>query len=204
MLIDFSALSPNQRYFAMTQTIVPRPVAWVLSDNGNASFNLAPFSYFNAVCSAPPLLMISIGKKPSGERKDTVVNVLERQHFVLHIPHWEMAEAVTETSRTLDHGCSELDNVSVSLTDFAGFPLPRISQCRVAYGCVLHQVYEMGDVPQTLLVGEVKQLYLDDDVAQFNEKGQLQVEAMSLDPLSRLGGSEYGRLGEIKNVPRPK
>ena len=58
MLIDLQDLSPNRIYFTMIQTLIPRPVAWVLSDNGLAgSFNLAPFSYFNGVCSKPPLVM---------------------------------------------------------------------------------------------------------------------------------------------------
>ena len=208
MQIDFGSISPNQRYFTMTQTVIPRPVAWVLSDNGgdngNYSYNLAPFSYFNAICSDPPLLVLSVGKKPGGEKKDSIVNIAERGKFVVHIPHWELAESVTETSRTLVHGDSELDRVDLSLIDFPGFDLPRIAECRVAYACELYQLQEVGSVPQTLIFGEIKQLYLDDTVVRQDEKGRLTVDALKVDPLSRLGGADYGRLGEIKSVPRPK
>ena len=71
MILDLSALQPAQVYFQMIQTLVPRPIAWVLSEIENDKYNLAPFSYFNAVCSDPPLIMLSVGKKPDGSFKDT-------------------------------------------------------------------------------------------------------------------------------------
>ena len=74
MYLNLSDLSASQVYHTLTQTLIPRPVAWVLSDSGNDGLNLAPFSYFNAVCSDPPLVMISVGKKPDGNQKDTCSN----------------------------------------------------------------------------------------------------------------------------------
>ena len=66
MILDLSELKPAQVYFQMIQTLVPRPIAWVLSEIEQNKYNLAPFSYFNAVCSDPPLIMLSVGKKPDG------------------------------------------------------------------------------------------------------------------------------------------
>jgi len=91
MQIPLDTLSPNRVYHLMIQSIVPRPIAWILSDNGDGSLNLAPFSYFNAVCSDPPVLMVSIGRKADGGDKDTARNLVERKHCVVHIPHREMA-----------------------------------------------------------------------------------------------------------------
>jgi flavin reductase (DIM6/NTAB) family NADH-FMN oxidoreductase RutF len=51
MILDLKDLSPNQVYYQFIQTLIPRPIAWVLTDNGNGSFNLAPFSYFNGIAS---------------------------------------------------------------------------------------------------------------------------------------------------------
>ena len=204
MYLNFEQLSPSQRYFTMTQSILPRPIAWVLSDNGDGSHNLAPFSYFNAVCSDPALIMISIGHKPDGSCKDTLVNIRERGHFVVHIPHSEQAAKVTETSRTLDHGVSELDGLNMPLTKFEGFTLPRLTQCHLAFACQSYQIQELGNGPQYLLLGEVKGLYADDAVASVNDRGRVKLEAAAIDPLARLGSSEYGTLGEVLEVSRPK
>ena len=85
MYLDLSQLSASQVYFTMTQTLIPRPIAWVLSDNGNDSLNLAPFSYFNAVSSDPPLIMLSVGFKPDGTHKDTAINIEQRKDFIVHL-----------------------------------------------------------------------------------------------------------------------
>ena len=61
MILQLDQFKASQRYYLMSQTLVPRPVAWVLSENDTGNYNLAPFSYFNAICSAPPLIMLSIG-----------------------------------------------------------------------------------------------------------------------------------------------
>ncbi|MCV6605904.1 MAG: flavin reductase family protein [Porticoccaceae bacterium] len=204
MYLDFDQLSPSQRYFTMTQSIVPRPIAWVLSDNGDGSHNLAPFSYFNAVCSDPPLVMISVGHKPDGSRKDTLVNIREREHFVVHIPRSGQAPQVTETSRTLEHGVSELDGLNMSLTEFEGFTLPRLEACPLAFACQRYDIQELGNGPQFLVLGEVKGLYADDSVASTNDRGRLKLDATAIDPLARLGSSEYGTLGRVFDVPRPK
>ncbi len=234
MQIDFSELSGNRIYRLMTQVIVPRPVAWVLTSNQaginqvatnqagtdqtgtkqigaghskgdgfNSGFNLAPFSYFNAVCSAPPLVMFSVGKKPDGSRKDTAVNIAEHKQFVVHIPSVEQAEFVTETSRSLPLGQSEMANIDCPLVAFDGFLLPRLADAPVAMGCELFEIQNMGKVPQQLIFAEIKTLYISDDVAQENDKGLVSVDAKKLNPIMRLGGDDYGSLGDIVTVPRP-
>ena len=54
MYVDISQLDPQQIYITLTQTVIPRPIAWVLSENANGSLNLAPYSFLNAVSSEPP------------------------------------------------------------------------------------------------------------------------------------------------------
>ena len=132
MQLDFNQLTPNQIYGAMTQVIVPRPIAWVLSDNGNDSFNVAPYSFFAGICSDPPLLLISVGKKDAAEEKDTRVNIRERSRFVVHIASSRHLDQVNATSATLAHGESEVDVANLELTEIDGFALPRIADCDVA------------------------------------------------------------------------
>ncbi|RCU44619.1 flavin reductase family protein [Corallincola luteus] len=204
MNIDFSQLSGSEIYHIMTQTIVPRPIAWVLTDSGEQNYNLAPFSYFNAICSTPPLIMFSVGKKPDGSDKDTLHNIQRNKQFVVHIPGAEMAATVTETAKSLPHGESELNLSQLATEPFTDFPLPRISQCKLAMACSLFQIQAIGDVPQQLVFGKVEQLYINDAVAKEDNKGRLKVDAMELDPLARLGANEYASLGDSYSHTRPK
>ncbi|MCI2284883.1 flavin reductase family protein [Colwellia sp. MSW7] len=204
MNLNFAELSPNQRYHLMTQTIIPRPIAWALTDSGNSSFNLAPFSYFTAVSSAPPILMLSVGKKPNGDNKDTLVNIIKNKKVVIHIASTQQAALVTQTSQTLDHGESELTEANIETSEFANFSLPRIAQCDIAYGCELYEIKELGDVPQSLIFVEVKQVYINDKVVDIDEKQRIKVHADRVLPLSRLGGGEYATINQPFEIIRPK
>jgi len=199
--LDLSTLEPAQVYATMTQTIVPRPIAWVLSENDDGGFNLAPFSYFNAISSAPPMVMLSIGVKPSGEVKDTRYNIEQRKAFVVHIAHRELAPAVTASSATLARGVSELDTLGLDLVPMPGSALPRLKDCRVAYACRLSEIKVIGH--QAIVFAELEHLYLDDAVCGKDAKGRLRVLADKVDAIGRLGGSEYITAGDIISIDRP-
>ncbi len=203
MYIDLTELAPNQVYFTMIQTVIPRPIAWVLSENASGTYNLAPFSYFNAVCSDPPLLMISVGKKPDGSFKDTRINIEQRRDFVVHIANVELLGALNESSATLPAETSEVDLLGLSTVPFEGSRLPRVAGCRVAFACQCHDIHEIGAVPQSLILGRVNRVYVDDAVLDKDAKGRTKIRADLVDPLARLGADEYAALGEIRRLRRP-
>lgn len=204
MILDLSALKPAQVYFHMIQTLIPRPIAWVLSEIGQNRFNLAPFSYFNAVCSDPPLVMLSVGKKPDGSFKDTRINIEQRRDFVVHIAHREMLEDLNHSSATLAADISELDQLGIETTAFEGSRLPRIEACRIAYACECHEIHELGSTPQSIIYGRVKHIYIDDDITSTSEKGRLKVHADKLAPIARLGADEYMSFGDVIRLARPE
>ncbi len=203
MNLKLDTLAPTQIYHLMTQTVVPRPIAWALTESSDQEYNLAPFSYFTPVSSNPPLLMLSVGKKPSGEIKDTTRNALETGKLVIHIASASSAEVMTATAATLDHGESEVTANNIELVEFEGFSLPRVKECAVAFGCTLYEVKEVGEVPQSLIFAQVEQVYISECVID-KESERLKIDALALDPLSRLGGGEYATLSNVFSVARPK
>lgn len=207
MHIDFSSLSGPECYHLMTQMIVPRPIAWVLSNSaqkGEPSYNLAPYSYFNAVSSDPPLVMISAGSKPSGEVKDTRANILAHKTCVIHIPRDSDAKAVTASAATLPHGESEVDALGLSLVNEPGWSLPRLADCSIAMFAQFHQHIEVGPNRQAIIFCQIQQIYLSDTVSHKDDKGRVRIDASALSPLSRLGASEYAKLGSVFRIDRPE
>ena len=203
MIINLEELKPAQVYFTMIQTLIPRPIAWVLSEIEPDKYNLAPFSYFNAVCSNPPLIMLSVGKKPDASFKDTRVNIEQRRDFVVHIAHHELLEDLNQSSATLDADVSELDLLGLETMPFEGSRLPRVKACRIAYACECYEIHELGSAPQSIIYGRVNQIYIDDAIASTNEKGRLKVHADKLQPVSRLGADEFMDFGNIVYLKRP-
>lgn len=203
MNIDLSSMSPSSIYHLMTQTIIPRPIAWVLSSNTDQSINLAPFSYFNAVCSDPPLMMLSMGKKPSGDTKDTATNLQLGADCIVHIAHAQQSDDVTNTAASLAYGESEVVLNNIRLSDNEQWPLQRITDCPIAYWCRVHSFQDIGNTPQRLVFVEALEVYID-DAAVTTANNRLQVDALKVKPLARLGASQYADLGEVFSKARPK
>lgn len=203
MNVELSKLSGTEVYHLMTQTIIPRPIAWVLSENADESLNLAPFSYFNAVCSDPPLCMLSMGKKPGGVTKDTVTNLWVGAHCVVHIAHVEQSDLVTATAATLNYAQSEVDASNIVLADHNKWPLKRIADCPIAYLCKVHSSTTIGNNDQNIIFIEALELYVSDSAATL-ENDRIKVDALSVNPLARLGASQYANLGEVFSKSRPK
>lgn len=212
MIINLAKESSSSIYHLMTQTLIPRPVAWVLTEHEKGHMNLAPFSYFTAVSSDPPLLMFSVGNKAPGEGKDTKVNIGNNPYFVVHIAPEALAKEVTESSRSIPAVESELSNLSVNMVDFDDFPLQRVAECPIAFGCKLHALQDVPGAPQTMVFGEIVQIFIDDKVARTEEKRKtdgslstrLLVDALEVNPIARLGADQYASLGRILNISRPK
>jgi flavin reductase (DIM6/NTAB) family NADH-FMN oxidoreductase RutF len=202
MRIDFANLKLKEAYQVMIQCIIPRPIAWILSDNGDESHNLAPFSYFSGVTSRPPMLCVSIGRKPDGAKKDTWVNIEARLHFVVHIPSRRHSGQVSATSAGLPFGESEVVANRLALVNEKGWALPRLADCRLALLCESHQIIQVGEGPQALILGRIRQAWVDDNVATEGP-ALVRVDPVKLDPLGRLGADDYTGLGEVFEVPRP-
>lgn len=204
MDFELSAFTSDQAYYLLTQTIVPRPIAWVLSRNANESLNLAPFSFFNAVASAPPTVMISAGYKPDGTLKDTRANLIERGNFVIHIPQVGHLAAVNDSAQSLPATASELELLDLPVEDFAGFPLPRLAECPIALACRYSQHLEIGVDRQAVILGEVVHLYVADYAINVLGEGKFAVDPQQINPLARLGRSYYAGLGELLSLARKK
>lgn len=201
MHINMSSLSAIEAYATMTQTIVPRPIAWMLTENDDGSHNLAPFSYFNAMSSEPPMVVFSVGVQPDGSIKDTRHNLERRGECVIHIAHRELAADMTATSATLPRNESEIAQTGLKTEDMPGSALPRLAKCRVAYAASLRDTKLIGQ--QWIAFLELTHLYLADSVVGEDHKGRLKVLADKVDPIGRLGGGEYVMAGDLVSIERP-
>ncbi len=204
MQIKLDDISTPQTYFTMTQAVIPRPIAWILSENEDASFNLAPFSYFNAVCSDPPLVMVSIGLKDDGSKKDSLRNIRQRSQYVIHIASSDQLPELNQSSATLPPGESEVLANNLQTTPVEGFHMPRLSDCKIALMCERYQIQTIGNNnQQSLLFGEIREIYVDDSCVEINDQGRLKILADQVRPLSRLGASQFASFGEVLVAKRP-
>lgn len=198
MQIDLSKASKAEIYYLMTQCIVPRPVAWVTSENANNTYNLAPFSYFNGICSEPPLISLSMGYKREGIKKDTWVNIDEREEFVINIPSVSQAQQVSMTASPLEFGESEIEKFNIQLENIEGQKLPVVKDSLISLFCTKHKIIELGkDNHQALIIGEIKNILINDEIITLDENKHIKVDVQKLNPLMVVSSQDYGQLGNI-------
>ncbi len=192
--IDFGTLKRSDRYYLMTSTIVPRPIAIVGTINEKGEDNLAPFSYFNAVSSDPPCIMFSIGQKRGPDKdhvykKDTLINIELTNEFVIHIANSALIQTVDDLSEELPYGVSERAKLGLRLTASTWIKTPRVVEFPIAYECRLEKLVELGT--NTVVFGRILGGHVRSDLLV---QGQDRVSPFLLDPLARLDQDYAGIL----------
>jgi len=185
MEIDVKSLEPKEIYKLMTSIIVPRPIAWISTVSKDGVYNLAPFSYFAGISSDPPLLVVSIGSKSPGEKKDTWQNIEETGEFVINMVTEELINQMNITSLPFDKGVNEFEKAGLTPIPSSIVKPPRVKESPVNIECKKYQIIEIGRMG--LIIGEILKVHIRDDI--LNEKGYVDTKKLKI--VGRLGGAEY-------------
>lgn len=176
-------------YKLMTGLIVPRPIAFISTISGKGEHNLAPYSFFNAISSEPPTISVSIGRKPTGEPKDTLRNIMETGEFVVNVVHRDLAEKMTHTAETLPHGVSEFKEFGLTPGPAQLVKAPVVQESLAHMECRFYDKLEIGAF--TLVVGEVLQFHIADSIWMDGYK----INNAALQAVGRLAGNTYCETG---------
>lgn len=205
MIIDPQKLSNSDRYKLIIGSVVPRPIAWVSTMDGEGNLNLAPFSYFTAVCPDPMTLVFCPGWSSfRGRRKDTRLNVEATGEFVINITNEATKEAMNLSATEFEHGVNEFEWAGVTPAPSQTVRVPRVAEAPIAFECTLQQIVVVSDRPGggAAVFGEVQCIHVREDVY---ENGYILPE--KLEPIGRLAGSTYAHINdlfEMVRVPPPK
>ncbi len=194
MRIDPAYLDPETAYRLITGVVVPRPIAWVTSLSATGVLNLAPFSAFMFVSPKPPMLAISVGRKRN-VYKDTAQNILNNEEYVVHIADSSLMTAVHESSTEHPPEVSEVEELRLSTLPGERIKVPRLAAAPIAMECRFRQCLEFGETRSRLIIGEVLVFHIRDGLLQ---NGKIETEA--LDPIARVAGPRYAKLGEITTL----
>lgn len=195
------ALTGRERYQLLTSLVVPRPIAWVSTRSPEGRRNLAPFSYYAALSASPFLVGVSVGHR-GGAPKDTLRNVRETGAFCVNVVTAGQLREMNETSGEFPPEVDEFERTGLESAEAESVDAPYVAGCPAVLECRLFKEVELGEAPNTLLVGEVLAVRLSDELR--TREGTWFVDTESLDPVARLWGDLYARVGETPALPRPK
>ncbi|MDD9889967.1 MAG: flavin reductase family protein [Gammaproteobacteria bacterium] len=175
--------------------VIPRPIGWISSVDKNGVFNLAPYSFFNAVSYSPPTVMFASGVGSADDKtKDSARNVEATGEFVCNLATWDTREQMNQTSATLS---PETDEIALTgLTPIAStlVAAPRIAEAPVHLECKYLKTVDMpgwneNDIYKVLF-GEVVGIHVNDEF--ITDEGLIDVARML--PIGRLGYNDYTRV----------
>lgn len=182
----------RELYLLLTGLVVPRPIAWVSTVAVDGVRNLAPHSYFNLVSHDPPHVAVSA----TGVR-DTLTNLRGTGEFVVNLVTAELVARMNLTATDFPPEQDEFVWAGLTAVPAVRVAPPRVAEAPAHLECRVAQEVPVGSA--TLVIGEVVQVHVDPRVWRDGR-----VDPALLDPVGRLAGTGYARLGEILNLPRER
>jgi len=183
--------------------VVPRPIAWVSSIHPNGAVNLAPFSFFNALASDPPMVMISFtGYHEHGGEKDSLFNIKTSGEFVVNMVPLSLKEAMNTTTAPVAHEVDELKLAGLKTEDSVLVKPPRVMEAPIHMECEFFQEIKLPCTLEnsinTTIIGKVLGIHIKDEVLTDG-----MIDLSKIKPLARLGYNQYTAVDNLFTMTRP-
>ncbi len=195
MIIDPKKQTFKENYKLMTGSILPRPIALVSTISKEGVYNLAPFSFFTGITSDPPTICFSPARRGiDGEPKDTLENIKATGEFAINIVNEDTVEQMNETATEFPPEIDEFKESGLTAVDAKIISPPLVKESPISFECKRLQILEIGKAQAGggfLVIGEIVMFHVKDELL---ENGRINTGL--LNPIGRLAGAEYSKLGE--------
>jgi flavin reductase (DIM6/NTAB) family NADH-FMN oxidoreductase RutF len=198
LVADPAFLAPPATYALMSGAIVPRPIGFIATVSEEGVANLAPFSFFNAVCANPPTVCVSITNRVPP--KDTIRNIRSNGEFVVNIVTEAIAAQMNLCSGEYPEGVSEFDVSKLTPEASAVVRPPCVLESPMNMECKVTQIVEVSPKPggASLVIGEIVRFHYDPSIMDG-----LRIHQGKLRAVGRMGGNEYTRTRDRFEMIRP-
>jgi flavin reductase (DIM6/NTAB) family NADH-FMN oxidoreductase RutF len=197
---DLETVETPIAYKLLAATVMPRPIAWVVTQDAQGLVNAAPYSFFNVMGSAPPTLALGMLANPARGFKDSARNILDTGEFVVNLVPERLVAAMNITAIDAPRGVEELALAGLAVTPSTHIAPPRISESPVAFECRTHTTVETGP-HQLVVIGQVIAVHIDDRFILDAERAHIDTPALDL--VARSYGSDYVRSHDTFQLTRP-
>jgi flavin reductase (DIM6/NTAB) family NADH-FMN oxidoreductase RutF len=165
MELDLEGQFADRAYPILASLVTPRPIALVTTLSPDGKVNAAPFSFFNVLGAAPPILAFAPGDRDDGTPKDTVRNIRLTHEFVVNLVAEAIAETMNKCAASLP--CAENEPVPASLHAAPSTVVkpPRILESPVSLECKEWGTLQIGD--NRVVIGLVKRVHLREELSMW-------------------------------------
>jgi len=192
MIIDPKKQSFQDNHKLMIGSIIPRPIALVSTISKDNIKNVAPFSYFNGVCSKPPTVMFAPARRGwDGKEKDTLKNIRQIKEFSINLVSESFVEKMVACSTDFAPEIDEFNKSNLTPISSKKIKPPIIKQSKISFECILNQIVQIGDNEAGggfIVIGEIILFHINNEIY---DNGHLNLEKYN--PIGRLAGNWYTR-----------
>jgi len=165
MELDLEGQFADRAYPILASLVTPRPIALVTTLSPDGKVNAAPFSFFNVLGAAPPILAFAPGDRDDGTPKDTARNIRLTHEFVVNLVDEAIAEAMNKCAASLPYGENELVLAGLRAAPSAVVKPPRILESPVSLECKEWGTLQIGD--NRVVIGLVKRVHLREELSMW-------------------------------------
>jgi flavin reductase (DIM6/NTAB) family NADH-FMN oxidoreductase RutF len=188
--IKTDTLEWREAYKLLQGSVLPRPIAFVSSQDENGNANLAPFSFFTVISANPMMVCFSpMRRGTDGVKKDTLKNIEGTKEFVINIVSEEFVQQMNDCATEFTSDVDEFEASGLTKVDSVAVKPSRVKESKVHLECVLDQVLHFGGEEAgagSLVIGKVVHVHVADELY---ESGRINSE--KLNPVGRLAGATY-------------
>jgi flavin reductase (DIM6/NTAB) family NADH-FMN oxidoreductase RutF len=191
MRIQPDTLPWSEAYKLMTGAIQPRPIAFVSTIDEEGQANLAPFSFFTAICADPMMICFSpMRKETDGGKKDTLRNIEKTREFVVNIVGEKIVHQMNDCAIEFGPEVDEFEEAGLTKVQSEIVKPPLVEESDVQLECVLHEILHFGEKPGagSLVIGQVVNVHVKDELYHDGK-----IDVNKLEPIGRLAGPLYTR-----------
>jgi flavin reductase (DIM6/NTAB) family NADH-FMN oxidoreductase RutF len=193
MELDVTTSAEELGHKILTALVVPRPIAWITTVSTAGLVNAAPFSFYNAVGSSPPLLAFGIS-----DDSDTFRNVQSQGELVVNVVPFAAREAMNRSAASFPPDTSEVAALGLEVAPAASVRPPRLVISPAHLECRLAKIVDVEGSP--IVIARVVHVHVDD---RFFDQERNRIRTPELDLIGRMHGRGfYARTTECFDMPR--
>jgi flavin reductase (DIM6/NTAB) family NADH-FMN oxidoreductase RutF len=190
--IDPNEIATKDLHQFMLAAVAPRPIAFASTISLDGIPNLAPYSFFNAFSSNPPIVIFSSNRRVSNNTtKDTLKNVQDTGEVVINVVSHSIVRQMAIASVEYDPGVDEF--IKAGFTPLASELIRpfRVAESPVQMECKVDQILPLGEGggAGNLIVCRIVLMHIAESV--LNEKGR--IDPHKIDLMGRMGRFYYAR-----------
>lgn len=175
----------------MIGSVSPRPIAFVSTVDENGIDNLAPYSFFNAFSSNPPIVVFSSNRRVSNNTtKDTLHNLYINKEVVVNVVSYNIVRQMSIASAEYAHEVSEFDKSGLTKEDATFIKPKMVKESPVNMECRVKDIITLGDGGGAghLIICDVIAMHIDESILDGDR-----IDPHKIDLMGRMGRTYYVR-----------